>query len=99
MGSRFMEDQPGSTRDHALGTSRKGTPSMTVSLLAGMPAAYYERHSLDEVNAHAGVVTSRRNALVAVEPTPGPSDGLPCQWLCVVTDDRAGLLSLLSAAI
>jgi [protein-PII] uridylyltransferase len=64
-----------------------------------MPAAYYARHAEEEVRAHAGVVASRRGALVTVEAIPGPPEGASSQWLCVVTDDRPGLLSLLSAAI
>jgi [protein-PII] uridylyltransferase len=71
------------------------------TLLEGMPQPYYHRHSPSEVRAHAGIIHSRGGALVVVAPCPGPrdGDGGRSEWLCVVTDDRPGLLSLLSAAI
>jgi UTP:GlnB (protein PII) uridylyltransferase len=52
------------------------------------------------MRAHAGIVSRRGGAFVHLETCPGPNDEeAPGTWLCVVTDDRPGLLSLLSAAI
>lgn len=69
-------------------------------LLEGMPKPYYQRHAPSEVRSHAGIIHGRGDALVVVEPCPGPREsGGESEWLCVVTDDRPGLLSLLSAAI
>lgn len=64
-----------------------------------MPTAYYHRHSPSEVRVHAGIIHARGDALVVVEACPGPRESGESEWLCVVTDDRPGLLSLLSAAI
>lgn len=69
------------------------------SLLEGMPRSYYHRHSPSEVRAHASIIHARGDALVVVESCPGPRESGKSEWLCVVTDDRPGLLSLLSAAI
>lgn len=64
-----------------------------------MPKPYYQRHAVSEVRAHAAIIHGRGDALVAVQPCPGPRESGESEWLCVVTDDRPGLLSLLSAAI
>ena len=64
-----------------------------------MPKAYYLRHAAAEIRAHASVVHGRAGALVAIESCPGPPEAVESEWICVVTDDRPGLLSLLSAAI
>jgi [protein-PII] uridylyltransferase len=69
------------------------------SLLEGMPRLYYQRYPASEIRAHADIVHGRGEALVVVEPCPGPTESGDAEWLCVVTDDRPGLLSLLSAAI
>jgi UTP:GlnB (protein PII) uridylyltransferase len=68
-------------------------------LLGGMPKPYYLRHNALEIRVHAEIIHRREDALVAVESCPGPSSAEFGEWICVVTDDRPGLLSLLSAAI
>jgi UTP:GlnB (protein PII) uridylyltransferase len=67
--------------------------------LSSMPEPYPNQHSMEEVRAHAEIVARRENSLVHLEACPGPTDEDDGVWLCVVTDDRPGLLSLLSAAI
>jgi len=68
--------------------------------VSSMPDPYPEQHPPGEVRAHAGIVGRRGGALVHIETCPGPDEAdEPGTWLCVVTDDRPGLLSLLSAAI
>jgi UTP:GlnB (protein PII) uridylyltransferase len=68
--------------------------------VSSMPDAYAEQHPVEEVRAHAGIVSRRSGAVVHIEGCPGSNEaGEPGTWLCVVTDDRPGLLSLLSAAI
>jgi UTP:GlnB (protein PII) uridylyltransferase len=64
---------------------------------ASMPATYQAQHSQAEVLEHARIVWNRRDKLAHVEPCLGDERG--GAWICVVTDDRPGLLSLLSAAI
>jgi UTP:GlnB (protein PII) uridylyltransferase len=65
----------------------------------GMPEEYATRHGAAEVEAHAEIAARRGTSLVHLELCPGPPEEEPSTWLCVVTDDRPGLLSLLSAAI
>ncbi|HVU03232.1 MAG TPA: hypothetical protein VHE30_15835 [Polyangiaceae bacterium] len=91
-----MEETTG-TRARAPSSDRQRT--MASTLLEGMPGEYYERYDAAEIRAHAAVIHGRGNSLVAVEPCPGPPEVDHAQWLCVVTEDRPGLLSLLSAAI
>src|SRR5882724_5931211 len=64
---------------------------------AGMPSSYWVRHEHAAIREHAAIVWRRGNALAHVELQPAP-DGSTA-WLSVVTDDRPGLLSLLTAAI
>lgn len=64
-----------------------------------MPDAYRHRHDAREVEMHAGVARRRGKARVHVELCPGPVQPDSGRWICIVTDDRPGLLSLLSAAI
>lgn len=64
-----------------------------------MPEAYRHRHDVQEVEIHDRIVNRRGRARVHVELCPGPTQPDAGRWLCVVTDDRPGLLSLLSAAI
>jgi len=64
-----------------------------------MPEAYRHRHDAREADAHARIVERRGVALVHAELCPGPVQPDSGRWMCVVTDDRPGLLSLLSAAV
>ncbi|HVW26799.1 MAG TPA: hypothetical protein VHC69_15630 [Polyangiaceae bacterium] len=63
-----------------------------------MPAGYTEDYTDAEIRAHAGIVARRGSALVHLETCPGLAAD-DAVWLCVVTNDRPGLLSLLSAAV
>jgi [protein-PII] uridylyltransferase len=67
--------------------------------LESMPEAYRHRHDTREVEIHGRIVAQRGRKLVHVELCPGPVQPDSGRWICVVTDDRPGLLSLLSAAI
>lgn len=67
--------------------------------VTSMPEGYAGEHADAEIRAHAGVVARRGDSLVHVETCPGPAIDGQSVWLCVVTDDRPGLLSLLSAAV
>jgi UTP:GlnB (protein PII) uridylyltransferase len=67
--------------------------------VSSMPDGYVEEHADAEIRAHAGIVARRGESLVHVEMCPGPAIEGQGVWLCVVTDDRPGLLSLLSAAV
>jgi len=65
-----------------------------------MPETYRTDFDDIAIAAHARIVANRRGAFVHLEPcgvdvTTEPST----RWICVVTDDRPGLLSLLSVAI
>lgn len=65
--------------------------------LDSMPGVYRREHDTDEIRTHWELVARRAASLAHVE-------GMryrvrPGRWICVVTDDRPGLLSLLSAAI
>lgn len=64
-----------------------------------MPEAYRHRHDAREVEIHARIAARRGASLVHIELCPGPLQPDAGRWLCIVTDDRPGLLSLLSAAI
>jgi UTP:GlnB (protein PII) uridylyltransferase len=63
-----------------------------------MPVDYRRRHDDFEIRLHADIVSRRGASLVHVERAVdhGPRGA---EWLCFVTDDRPGLLSLLSAVL
>lgn len=65
----------------------------------GMPASYALCHGREEQEAHGQIVARRKGSLVQVEACPGKTENSDTRWMCVVTDDRPGLLSLLTAAI
>ena len=65
--------------------------------VASMPGFYRLEYDDDEIAEHARIVERRGGAPVHVESLTNSSRA--GNWLCVVTDDRPGLLSLLSAAI
>ncbi len=67
--------------------------------LDGMPEPYAAQHGMLEIRAHAEIVSRRALSLVHLEICPRPADADSGEWICVVTDDQPGLLSLLSAAI
>jgi [protein-PII] uridylyltransferase len=67
--------------------------------LDSMPNSYRHRHDAREVEIHGRIVAARGRKLVHVELCPGPVQPDSGRWICVVTVDRPGLLSLLSAAI
>jgi UTP:GlnB (protein PII) uridylyltransferase len=74
-------------------------PAMLLSrmkeFLASMPAAYARAFTRDEVVAHARIVARRGAALAHAELCQGPGRSL----VCVVADDRPGLLALLTDAL
>lgn len=65
----------------------------------GMPASYVRNHGREERVAHGQIVARRGHAFVHVELCPGKTETPDTQWMCIVTDDRPGLLSLLTAGI
>jgi UTP:GlnB (protein PII) uridylyltransferase len=72
-------------------------PEFVETFLNGMPETYRVQHSASEVTDHAAIAWRRRGELAHLEQwAAGAKDAM---WLCVVTDDRPGLLTLLSAAI
>lgn len=64
---------------------------------ASMPGPYRLEYDDDEIAEHARIVERRGGMLAHVDALLNSSR--TGKWLCVVTDDRPGLLSLLSAAI
>lgn len=77
--------------------ARTATSQFVETFCAGMPSSYWLRHDHAAIREHAEIVWRRGNALAHVEHRPAP-DGSTA-WISVVTDDRPGLLSLLTAAL
>jgi len=92
-----MATEPSTVR---VPSSRPGVaPDSVERFLDSMPEAYRHRHDSREAEVHSSIVNRRGRARVHVELCPGPVQPDSGRWVCVVTDDRPGLLSLLSAAI
>jgi [protein-PII] uridylyltransferase len=64
-----------------------------------MPEAYLTDFDDATVNEHAQIARARQGAFVHVEACAMDAAQPSTRWLCVITDDRPGLLSLLSVAI
>jgi [protein-PII] uridylyltransferase len=82
----------------ATGESALASQQFIDEFVEEMPVDYRRRHDDFEIRLHADIVARRGNSLVHVERAVdlGPRGA---EWLCVVTDDRPGLLSLLSGVI
>ncbi len=74
----------------------EGLPRDVADFLSSMPAAYAQAFSLRDVEEHAGIV-ARRGALLAHAEAVRTSLG--ALLVCVVADDRPGLLSLVTDAL
>jgi [protein-PII] uridylyltransferase len=64
---------------------------------AGMPSSYWLRHDHATIREHAEIAWRRGQGLAHVEVKAAEDEWTA--WISVVTDDRPGLLSLLTAAI
>src|SRR5262245_39002305 len=95
---RFIMSQHSSTAA-APSSQRNPLTEPVQEFLETMPEAYRHRHDAREVEIHARIVAERRRRLVHVQLCPGPVQPDSGRWICIATDDRPGLLSLLSAAI
>jgi [protein-PII] uridylyltransferase len=72
-------------------------PEAVLEFIAGMPEAYRAGHNRESMLDHARLSITRGAAAVAVGTFRSTRhDGLP---VCIVTDDRPGLLSFISAAL
>ncbi len=72
---------------------RRPSPEFTSAFAESLPKAYAEKHESDVV-AHATVAFSRGDAAAAVGLFGRAGNGL-----CVVANDRPGLLALISASL
>jgi [protein-PII] uridylyltransferase len=93
---RHRVNGPWTVRMRALATP-KPSSQFVEAFCAGMPSSYWLCHEHAAIREHAAIVWRRGNALAHVEIHPA-EDGSTA-WICVVTDDRPGLLSLLTAAV
>jgi len=73
--------------------ARRPSPEFTSAFAESLPKAYAQKHETDVV-AHATVANQRGDALAAVGLFGRAGNGL-----CVVANDRPGLLSLISASL
>jgi UTP:GlnB (protein PII) uridylyltransferase len=74
--------------------ARRPSPEFTATFAESLPKAYAEKYEADVIVAHASVSTQRGDALASVGLFGRAANGL-----CVVADDRPGLLSLISASL
>jgi UTP:GlnB (protein PII) uridylyltransferase len=83
--------------DQYIPTPRAPLPTAVEEFLSSMPASYHAQFDETDARDHAAIVWRRDRALAHIEQWIAP--GEDAVWLCVVTDDRPGLLASLSAAI
>lgn len=73
---------------------RRPTPEFTQSFAESLPRSYRDKYDADVVVAHATVANTRGDAPVDVGLFGRAGNGL-----CVVAEDRPGLLALISASL
>lgn len=73
-------------------SAKPATPGVA-EFMGSMPASYTLAFSQVEIDEHAGIVARRRGRPVHVERCPSISENATV--ICVVADDRAGLLSVI----
>jgi len=74
--------------------ARRPSPEYTAAFAESLPKAYADKYDADVVVAHAAVASQRADAPVAVGLFGRAGNGV-----CVVAEDRPGLLSLISASL
>lgn len=83
--------------EEALPAPRAPLPTAVDEFLASMPPSYHQQFDENDARDHAAVAWRRGNGVAHLERWGETSQGE--SWLCLVTDDRPGLLAMLSAAI
>ncbi len=76
--------------------NNNGVAQEVALFLESMPAAYAQAHSLRDAENHARIVARRGSLLAHAELGTADSGST---FLCVVADDRPGLLSLVTDAL
>lgn len=76
--------------------SRSALPREVAEFLQSMPAAYAQSFSLRDIEEHARLVARRGQLSAHAEPWQGASTP---PYVCVVADDRPGLLSFVTDAL
>lgn len=85
-------------RARALGRERFGGSTVALdAFLATMPERYLLANAAESVVAHASLSASRGDSVVALDVLPHRHEGVV--ELCVVAEDRPGLLARIAAAI
>jgi [protein-PII] uridylyltransferase len=74
--------------------ARRASAEFTTDFVESLPRAYAEKYPKDVILAHASVASGRTKGQVAVGLFGKAGNGL-----CVVADDRPGLLSVISGAL
>lgn len=74
--------------------ARRASAEFTTDFVASLPRVYSEKYSKDVILAHASVASGRTKGQVAVGLFGKAGNGL-----CVVADDRPGLLATISGAL
>jgi UTP:GlnB (protein PII) uridylyltransferase len=74
--------------------SRRASPEFTAAFVESLPADYAKKFDIDVIAAHAAVAYSRGDAAAHAGLFGRAGNGL-----CIVAEDRPGLLALISASL
>ena len=97
-GNRRQASSSGTSKGHGGGAAaRAPTDDVLSTFVDSMPPRYRDHFDLPTARAHAAIVQRRGDRVVSVEAWRTLPDGSVA--LCIVADDRAGLLSLISGAL
>jgi UTP:GlnB (protein PII) uridylyltransferase len=76
---------------------RAPIPMLVEDFLNTMPLSYQDRFTEADARVHASILSRRHDALVHIESCRAEEVGT--HWLCVVTNERPGLLRIVAAAV
>jgi UTP:GlnB (protein PII) uridylyltransferase len=98
-GNRRQASSSGTAKGHGGGSkaARASDDDVVSAFVDSMPARYRDHFDLPTARAHAAIARRRGDRVVSVEAWRTLPDGSVA--LCIVADDRAGLLSLISGAL
>src|SRR5262245_4398063 len=74
--------------------TRRASPEFTAAFVDSLPPDYAKKFDTDFIAAHASVAAAREDALVSAGLFGRAGNGL-----CIVAEDRPGLLALISATL
>jgi UTP:GlnB (protein PII) uridylyltransferase len=83
--------------NNSIPAPRAPIPMLVEDFLNTMPLSYQDRFGEADARVHASILARRHDALVHIESCH--ADEVGTHWLCIVTNERPGLLRIVAATV